>query len=41
MSLDADESGHNLVWVDVNLDLWTWSGGNPVKLGSGFVDAVR
>jgi hypothetical protein len=39
-SLDADESGRYLVWVDVNHDLWKWSGGDPVKLGSGFNSAA-
>jgi hypothetical protein len=36
ISLDADESGRFLLWVDVNHDLWKWSGGDAVKVGSGF-----
>lgn len=40
ISLDADESGRYLIWVDVNHDLWTWSGGDPVKVGSGFISAA-
>jgi hypothetical protein len=39
-SLDADESGRHLLWVDVNHDLWKWSGGDPVKVGSGFTSAA-
>lgn len=40
ISLDADESGRYLLWVDVNHDLWKWSGGDPVKIGSGFNSAA-
>ena len=40
ISLDADESGRFLLWVDVNHDLWKWSGGDPVKVGSGFTSAA-
>lgn len=40
ITLDADESGRHLIWVDVNHDLWTWSGGDPVKAGSGFNSAA-
>ena len=34
ISLDADESGRFLLWVDANHDLWKWSGGDPVKVGT-------
>ncbi len=37
---DADESGRHLLWVDVNHDLWKWSGGEPVKVDSGFNSAA-
>jgi hypothetical protein len=40
LSLDADESGRFLLWVDVNHDLWSWSGADPVKLGTGFDSAA-
>ena len=40
ISLDADESGRFLLWVDVNHDLWKWSGGDPVKVGTGFNSAA-
>jgi hypothetical protein len=40
VSLDADESGRHLLWVDVNHDLWKWSGAAPVKVGSGFTSAA-
>jgi hypothetical protein len=40
ISLDADVSGRHLLWVDVNHDLWKWSGGDPVKVGSGFYSAA-
>jgi hypothetical protein len=40
ISLDADESGRHLLWVDVNHDLWTWSGDDPVKIGTGFTSAA-
>ena len=40
LSLDADESGRYLIWTDANLDVWTWSGGEPVKVGSGFNSAA-
>jgi hypothetical protein len=40
ISLDADESGRFLLWVDVNHDLWKWSGGAPVKVGTGFTSAA-
>jgi hypothetical protein len=36
ISLDADASGRHLLWVDANHDLWKWSGGEPVKVGTGF-----
>ena len=39
-SLDADDSGRHLLWVDTNHDLWKWSGGDPVKIGSGFNSAA-
>jgi hypothetical protein len=39
-SLDADESGAHLLWADANADLWKWSGGDPVKVGSGFNSAA-
>jgi hypothetical protein len=39
-TLDADESGRNLLWVDANHDLWKWSGGDPVKVGTGFNSAA-
>ncbi|MEY2451836.1 MAG: hypothetical protein QOD92_1410 [Acidimicrobiaceae bacterium] len=38
--IDADASGRHLLWVDTNHDLWTWSGGAPVKVGTGFVSAA-
>jgi hypothetical protein len=40
ISLDADASGRHLLWVDENHDLWKWSGGDPVKVGSGFTAAA-
>lgn len=40
ISLDADESGRFLLWVDANHDLWKWSGADPVKVGSGFNSAA-
>jgi hypothetical protein len=40
ISLDADESGRYLLWVDVNHDLWKWSGGDAVKIGTGFNSAA-
>ena len=40
ISLDADESGRFLLWVDVNHDLWKWSGGEALKVGSGFTSAA-
>jgi hypothetical protein len=40
ISLDADESGRHLLWVDVNHDLWKWSGNDPVKIGTGFTSAA-
>jgi len=40
VTLDADESGRYLIWVDVNHDLWTWSGADPLKVGSGFASAA-
>jgi hypothetical protein len=36
VSLDADESGRFLIWVDTNHDVWTWSGGQPTKVATGF-----
>ncbi|MEY2432338.1 MAG: hypothetical protein QOC92_2063 [Acidimicrobiaceae bacterium] len=39
-SLDADDSGRFLLWVDTNHDLWKWSGSAPVKVGSGFNSAA-
>lgn len=38
--IDADASGRHLLWVDVNGDLWAWSGAEPTKLGAGFVSAA-
>ena len=29
-----------MAWVDVNHDLWKWSGSEQVKLGSGFESAA-
>lgn len=40
ISLDADDSGRYLLWVDANHDLWKWSGGDPVKVGTGFISAA-
>jgi len=40
IALDADESGRHLLWVDVNHDLWRWSGSEQVKVGSGFESAA-
>jgi hypothetical protein len=40
VALDADESGRFLLWVDVNHDLWKWSGGDAVKIGTGFDSAA-
>ena len=40
ISLDADESGRFLLWVDTNHDLWKWSGGEPMKVGTGFNSAA-
>ncbi|MEY2420520.1 MAG: hypothetical protein QOI95_587 [Acidimicrobiaceae bacterium] len=39
-SLDADESGRHLLWVDTDHNVWTWSGGEPTKVGSGFTSAA-
>lgn len=40
ISIDADESGRHLLWVDENHDVWKWSGAEPVKVASGFVSAA-
>jgi hypothetical protein len=40
VQIDADASGRHLLWVDVNHDLWKWSGSEPVKVGSGFKSAA-
>jgi len=40
VSLDADASGRHLIWADVNGDLWTWGGGDPVKVATGFKSAA-
>jgi hypothetical protein len=40
ISLDADGSGRYLLWVDVNHDLWKWSGADPVQVGTGFTSAA-
>lgn len=40
ISLDADASGRYLLFVDANHDLWKWSGGEPMKVGTGFNSAA-
>jgi hypothetical protein len=39
-SLDADDSGRYLLWVDADDDVWKWSGGDAVKIGTGFISAA-
>jgi hypothetical protein len=40
VTLDADASGANLMWVDATGDVWTWSGGEPAQIASGMASAV-
>ena len=40
VTLDADASGGNLMWVDATGDVWTWSGGEPSQVASGMAAAA-
>ena len=40
VTLDADASGGNLMWVDATGDVWTWSGGEPAQVASGMAAAA-
>ena len=40
VSLDADDSGHHLLWVDVNHTLWKWSGTDVQQVAVGFNSAA-
>jgi hypothetical protein len=40
VTLDADASGANLIWVDATGDVWTWSGGEPNQVASGMAAAA-
>ena len=40
VTLDADASGGNLLWVDATGDVWPWSGGEPAQVASGMAAAA-